>query len=82
MCGEEKGQTVLEKGLTPLAPKSECFKAYQPVQFSDIPSIDAWNEGLRHDRIMEQVLAMPGIADMWESEEVEKVALGLLEAVQ
>jgi hypothetical protein len=28
---------------------------------------------------MEQVLAMPGIADKWESEEVEKVALGLLE---
>jgi len=81
VCGEEKGQTVLEKGLTPLAPKSECFKAYQPVQFSDIPSIDAWNEGLRHDRIMEQVLVMPGITEKWESEEVEKVALGLLEKV-
>ncbi len=36
-------------------------------------------KGLRHDRIMEQVLAMPGIEEKWESEEVERKALGLLE---
>jgi hypothetical protein len=51
----------------------------QVRKFSDIGYKTAWDEGLRHDRIMEQVLAMPGIADKWESEEVEKVALGLLE---
>ena len=28
---------------------------------------------------MEQVLAMPGIAERWDSEEVERMALGLLE---
>jgi hypothetical protein len=28
---------------------------------------------------MEEVLAMPGIEEKWESEEVERVALGLLE---
>lgn len=51
---------------------------YSQVKFSDIAYADAWNEGLRHDRIMEQVLAMPGIAEKWESEEVEQKALGLL----
>jgi kynurenine 3-monooxygenase len=51
---------------------------YSQVKFSDIAYIDAWNEGLRHDRIMEQVLAMPGIEEKWESEEVERMALGLL----
>jgi kynurenine 3-monooxygenase len=51
------------------------------VKFSDIPYIDAWNEGLRHDRIMEQVLEMPGIEEKWEGEEVERMVLGLLEAV-
>ena len=48
---------------------------------TDTPYVDAWKEGLRHDRIMEQVLAMPGIARKWEGVEVEKVALGLLEKV-
>jgi kynurenine 3-monooxygenase len=51
---------------------------YSQVKFSDIPYKQAWDEGLRHDRIMEQVLAMPGIEEKWESEEVEKLALGLL----
>jgi kynurenine 3-monooxygenase len=51
---------------------------YSQVKFSDIAYKDAWNEGLRHDRIMEQVLAMPGIAEKWESEEVERKVLGLL----
>lgn len=51
---------------------------YSQVKFSDIAYTDAWSEGLRHDRIMEQVLAMPGIEEKWESEEVERKALGLL----
>ncbi|HRH37897.1 MAG TPA: NAD(P)/FAD-dependent oxidoreductase [Flavobacteriales bacterium] len=51
---------------------------YSQVKFSDIAYKDAWNEGLRHDRIMEQVLAMPGVEEMWQSDEVERKALGLL----
>ena len=34
-----------------------------------------------HDRIMEQVLALPRIEEQWESEAVEKKALELLEKV-
>lgn len=44
----------------------------------DIPYADAWREGLRHDRIMDEVLAMEGIEGRWESEEVERKVLGLL----
>lgn len=51
---------------------------YSQVKFSDIPYVDAWNEGLRHDRIMEEVLAMPGVEKRWDSEEVERKALELL----
>jgi kynurenine 3-monooxygenase len=54
---------------------------YSQVKFSDIGYKDAWNEGLRHDRIMEEVLAMPGIEEKWESDEVERRALELLERV-
>lgn len=50
---------------------------YSQVKFSNIPYLDAWNEGLRHDRIMEQVLALPGIEERWDSEEVERTALEL-----
>ena len=55
---------------------------YSQVKFSDIGYKAAWDEGLRHDRIMEQVLALPDIEEQWESEAVEKKALELLEAVR
>ncbi|MEO8068125.1 MAG: NAD(P)/FAD-dependent oxidoreductase [Flavobacteriales bacterium] len=51
---------------------------YSQVKFSDIEYRDAWREGLRHDRIMEQVLAMPDIETKWESEEVEKRVMELV----
>lgn len=52
---------------------------YSQVKFTNIPYVDALREGQRHDRIMEAVLAMPGIEDRWESEEVERKALELLD---
>ncbi|MCB9167396.1 MAG: FAD-dependent monooxygenase [Flavobacteriales bacterium] len=52
---------------------------YSQVKFTDIPYVEALREGQRHDRIMEQVLAMPGVAEKWESQEVERKALELLE---
>ncbi|MCB0793217.1 MAG: FAD-dependent monooxygenase [Flavobacteriales bacterium] len=52
---------------------------YSQVKFTDIPYVDAWNEGLRHDRIMEEVLAMPNIEEQWDGEAVEKMVLTLLD---
>ncbi len=54
---------------------------YSQVKFSDIGYKQAWDEGLRHDRIMEQVLALPGIEERWESAEVEGHVLQLLDRV-
>lgn len=51
---------------------------YSQVKFTNTSYADALREGQRHDRIMEQVLAMPGVAERWESEEVEKLAMDLL----
>lgn len=48
------------------------------MKFSDIEYKDAWREGLRHDRIMEEVLALPGIEEKWQSEEVEKKVMGMV----
>ncbi|MBK8340077.1 MAG: FAD-dependent monooxygenase [Flavobacteriales bacterium] len=55
---------------------------YSQVKFSDIQYKDAWREGLRHDRIMEEVLAMPGIEEKWESEEVERRVMELVNAAR
>ena len=55
---------------------------YSQVKFSDIEYKDALKEGQRHDRIMEQVLAMPGIEEKWESAEVERRAVELLAHTQ
>ncbi len=55
---------------------------YSQVKFSDIQYKDAWREGLRHDRIMEEVLAMPGIEEKWESEEVERRVMELVEGTK
>ncbi len=59
----------------------EWIPLYSQVKFTNIPYVEALREGQRHDRIMEEVLAMPGIEAKWESEEVEKKALELLKQV-
>ncbi len=56
---------------------------YSQVKFSDTEYKDALREGQRHDRIMEQVLAMPDVETKWESDpamqrEVEKRAMELV----
>ena len=53
---------------------------YSQVKFSDIEYKDAWKEGLRHDRIMEEVLAMEGVEENWEGAEVERRVLELVGA--
>lgn len=50
---------------------------YSQVKFSDIEYRYAWAEGLRQDRIMEEVLALPDIEARWDSDEVERKALEL-----
>ncbi|MBK7239862.1 MAG: FAD-dependent monooxygenase [Flavobacteriales bacterium] len=53
---------------------------YSQVKFTDTPYVDALSEGRRHDAIMARVLAMPDIEKKWDSAEVEKMALGMLES--
>jgi len=50
------------------------------VKFTDTPYVDALSEGRRHDAIMARVLAMPDIEKKWDSAEVAKMALGMLES--
>jgi kynurenine 3-monooxygenase len=51
---------------------------YSQVKFSTIPYLDAWNEGLRQDRIMEPILNLQDIEKRWNSPEVEQAILSAL----
>ena len=52
---------------------------YTMVTFSpDIRYSEALREGLRQEKIMQEVMAMPGIEEKWESAEVENRMLDLL----
>jgi kynurenine 3-monooxygenase len=55
---------------------------YTLVKFTNIPYHEAKAEGERHDRIMEEILAIEGIEEHWDSEEVEQEVLRLFESVR
>ena len=51
---------------------------YSMVTFSDLSYSYALNKGKEQDAIMKKVLAMPDIAEKWNSTEVEEMMLGLV----
>ena len=55
---------------------------YTLVKFTNIPYHEAKAEGERHDRIMEEILAMDGVEEHWDSKEVEQEVLRLFESVR
>lgn len=46
---------------------------YSQVSFSEIPYHRAWQEGLDQDALFEEILAIPGVKEKWDSPEVEAV---------
>ncbi len=53
---------------------------YSMVTFSHMPYHEAKRRGERQDRIMDEVMRMPGIDAAWDSDRVEERMLSLLEA--
>lgn len=52
---------------------------YTMVTFSETPYSVALSEGKKQERIMDQVMALPGIEANWDSDEVESLMLSLLD---
>ena len=53
--------------------------AYAQVTFSpDIRYSDALKNGNRQEKIMQKVMALPGIEERWQTEEIEKMILSLI----
>ena len=51
---------------------------YSQVTFSSIPYADALANGLRQEKIMKKVMALPSIEQRWDAPEVEEMMLSLL----
>jgi kynurenine 3-monooxygenase len=52
---------------------------YTLVKFTNIPYHKAKAEGERHDRIMEQILGLEDIEERWDSADIERAVLDLLQ---
>lgn len=52
---------------------------YSQVTFSDIPYAEALAHGRMQEDIMRKVMAMPGIADKWQSDEVLEQIIAMIE---
>lgn len=53
---------------------------YEMVTFSDLPYRVALTEGNRQDKVMKEIMMMPGIEEKWDSSEVEEYMLRLCKA--
>jgi len=61
---------------------AEWVPLYSMVTFRETGYAEAWAEGLRQDRIMEQVMQMPGIHENWDSDAVTDLVLSLNKTVK
>ncbi|HMT28266.1 MAG TPA: kynurenine 3-monooxygenase, partial [Bacteroidia bacterium] len=51
---------------------------YTMVTFSELPYSTALREGKKQDRIMDKVMATEGVAEKWDSPEIENLILEML----
>jgi kynurenine 3-monooxygenase len=48
------------------------------VSFSNIRYSEAWKIGQQQEQLMQEVMKVPNIESMWDSEEVEQLMLSLI----
>ena len=73
-------QKKIEGRFSKLYP-NKWMPLYSQVSFSNIRYSEAWNAGLRQDKIMKKVMDRPDIEEVWDSKEVEEHILELIEKV-
>ncbi|WP_300027581.1 NAD(P)/FAD-dependent oxidoreductase [uncultured Maribacter sp.] len=70
-------QKKIEKHFAAKHP-DKWVPAYSRVTFSNRPYVEALAEGDAQEKIMQEVMKIPGIAEKWDSKEVEDYMLRLL----
>lgn len=71
-------QKKIEARFSTLYP-GKWMPLYSQVTFSHIPYADALAAGQRQDRIMDQIMALPGIEARWQEDDVMAKMLALLD---
>ena len=51
---------------------------YSMVSFTNIPYSEAWNIGLKQEKVMEKIMQIPNIENKWDEKEVMHTILDLL----
>ena len=52
---------------------------YSQVTFSHIPYAEALKVGMKQDELMKEIMQVPGIAEKWDSPEIENLILEKLQ---
>ena len=48
------------------------------VSFSNIPYSDAWQVGMKQEKMMQSIMNISNINETWDSEEIMEKMLGLI----
>ena len=62
-------QKRIEQKFTKLYP-DKWVPLYSMVSFTNIPYADAWEIGMKQEELMSQIMSLPDIHEIWDSEEV------------
>ena len=70
-------QKEIEKKFSNLYPE-KWTPLYSMVSFTNIPYADAWNIGMKQEKMMEEIMSMPNIDLIWESDHIMEKMHSLL----
>jgi kynurenine 3-monooxygenase len=70
-------QKKIEQKFANLYP-DKWVPLYSMVSFTNISYADAWSIGMRQEKMMEEIMKMPNIEQVWESEEIMHKMLSLV----
>ena len=62
-------QKEIEKKFTNLYP-DKWTPLYSMVSFTNTPYAEAWEIGMKQEKIMEKIMKIPNISEIWESKEI------------
>ena len=70
-------QKEIEKKFSNLYP-DKWIPLYSMVSFTNIPYADAWEIGMKQEKMMEEIMKTPNIEKEWKSDEIMQKMLDLV----
>ena len=70
-------QKKIEKKFTNLYP-TKWIPLYSMVSFTNTPYAEAWEIGIKQEKIMQQIMSMPNIDKIWKSDKIMQKILVLV----